>query len=188
MNKKPVFYLQNDARWGKLPYTIDNDPKETIGSSGCGVTCVAMLLSTFFNEVILPPEMARLAITMHDRTANSGTEWDFFGHVASKYNLGFKQTGDLNPALRALQGGAYVIVSMGPGVFTFHGHYILLWNYDGRAVSVNDPASVARTNKVWSPAIFRQQARQYFIFNLPQMPNVAAPPPHNSHITPVKEE
>lgn len=176
MNKKPVFYLQNDPRWGKLPYTIDNDPRETIGASGCGVTSMSMVLSTYLNKPILPPEMAKLAITMHDRTANSGTEWEFFGHVAQRYSLKFQQTGDLNVVLKALQAGAYVIASMGPGVFTKHGHFILLWNFDGKMISVNDPGSALRTKQVWSPDIFRAQAKQYFIYYPPVVQTAPKPP------------
>lgn len=186
MNKKPVFYLQNDTRWGKVSYTIDNDPKETIGTSGCGVTCMAMVLSTFFNKAILPPEMAKLAITMKDRTRNNGTEWEFFGHVAQKYNLKFQQTADLNIVLKALQNGAYVVASMGVGVFTKHGHFILLWNYDGKMVSVNDSASVLRSRQVWSPSIFKEQCKQYFVFSLPVEPQPIENSTKNSHITPIK--
>ena len=57
-----VYYSQKDPRWKNIPYTIDGDAKETIGYSGCGPTCAAMLVASFCDPSITPPDMCRYAI------------------------------------------------------------------------------------------------------------------------------
>lgn len=164
MNKKPKYYCQNDPKWKSIPYTVTNDSTQTIGKSGCGITCMAMILATWKDPKITPVDMGNLSISLKDRTANQGTEWEFFGHVAKKYNMKYKQTGSIDEALKALQEGAYVVASLGKGTFTQNGHFIVLWNYDGKAVSVNDPASTTRSAKTYLPYVFRKEGKQYFIF------------------------
>jgi hypothetical protein len=107
---------------------------------------------------------------MADRTANDGTEWEYFSHMAKRYNLQFRQTGITQDAVAALKAGALVICSMGRksaaerGYFTSSGHFILAYNVDDAGnILVNDPISKIRTQAPVS--IFREQCRQYFIFS-----------------------
>lgn len=164
---KPVYYAQNAPAWGSLPYTIDGDKNETIGKSGCGPTSMAMILATWVNPKITPIEMCKLSIELKDRTANNGTEWEFFGHVATKYELCMKQTSSIKEAIEGLKDGAYVICSMGPGYFTKGGHFILAYKYEDGNIYVNDPASTIRTQA--STNIFQRECKQYFIFTNPDI-------------------
>jgi hypothetical protein len=164
MNKKPVYYKQSDLKWGKIPYTIDGDKHETIGSSGCGPTCAAMIVATLKDTKITPVEMCKLAIDLGDRTANNGTEWEFFRKFALKYSMPFKQSGSTMEAIEALKAGAYVICSMKPGKFTKGGHYILAWDFKDGNVIVHDPASTAKERTYGDIRTFETQCKQYFIF------------------------
>ncbi|MDF2889801.1 MAG: hypothetical protein K0R80_168 [Clostridia bacterium] len=168
MNKKPLYYKQSDPKWGKIPYTIDGDKNETIGASGCGPTCAAMIIASVKNPAITPVEMCKLAIELKDRTANNGTEWEFFGKVAAKYGIQFKQSGHTQEAIEALKQGAYVICSMKPGKFTRGGHYILAWDFKDNNLLVHDPASTLQARTYGDIKTFETQCKQYFIFYVGQ--------------------
>lgn len=163
MATKPVYYCQWDSKWGKLSYSITRDPSQTIGNSGCGPTCVAMILATWFNRKMTPKDTCALAVLLKDRTANEGTSWEFFKHVADRYKMKYKQSASTNEALEALKAGALVICSMTKGYFTQHGHFILAWKADNNAIYVNDPNNAAKTSATIS--LFRGQCAQYFIFS-----------------------
>ncbi|GCD10609.1 C39 family peptidase [Clostridium tagluense] len=163
-NKRPVMYLQNDDRWGWIRYSSRGDSSQTIGSSGCGTTSMAMVLATLVDRNITPKETSADALANGYRTANEGTDWSYFAHVAKKYNLRFKQTESVNEMLEAVKNGAYAVLSMQPPTFTRYGHFICAYDYDGNVVSVNDPASMARTNQTWNPSVFRNECGQCFIF------------------------
>jgi predicted double-glycine peptidase len=164
MNKKPVYYKQSDPRWSKIPYTIDGDKNETIGASGCGPTCAAMIVATVRDPNITPVEMCELAIELGDRTANSGTEWEFFKKVAAKYGIPFKQTAKTKEAVEALKQGAYVVCSMKPGHFTNNGHFVVAWDVVDNNLMVHDPISTAQNRTYAAISIFEAQCKQYFIF------------------------
>jgi ABC-type bacteriocin/lantibiotic exporter with double-glycine peptidase domain len=161
--KKPVYYSQKDSRWGKLIYAAATDKTpETIAASGCGPTCMAMILAEWVDAKITPAETCKMAVDLKDRTDNNGTEWEYFGHVASKYKLPMKQTSVTDEVVKALQAGALVVCSMSKGYFTKGGHFILAYGYDGNNILVNDPASTVRVKA--SVAVFKAQSKQYFIF------------------------
>jgi hypothetical protein len=164
MNKKPVYYKQSDPKWRNIPYTIDGDKNETIGASGCGPTSVAMIIASIKDPKITPVEMCKLAIELKDRTANSGTEWEFFRKVAAKYGISFKQSRRTIEAIEALKAGAYVICSMKPGKFTKGGHYILAWDFKDNNIIVHDPASTLQSRTFGDIRTFETQCKQYFIF------------------------
>ncbi len=168
MNKKPIYYKQSDPRWRSIPYTIDGDNNETIGASGCGPTCAAMIIASIKDNKITPIEMCKLAIELKDRTANSGTEWEFFKKVADKYSIDFKQSGSTKNAIEALKQGAYVICSMKSGKFTRGGHYILAWDFKDNNLIVHDPASTLQERTYGDIKTFETQCKQYFIFYVKQ--------------------
>jgi hypothetical protein len=192
MNKKSIYYKQSDPKWGKIPYTIDGDKNETIGASGCGPTCAAMIIASVKDPNITPIEMCKLAIELRDRTANSGTEWEFFGKIAAKYNIPFKQSGNTKEAIEALKAGAYVICSMKPGKFTKGGHYILAWDFKDNNILVHDPASTLQDRTFGDIKTFETQCKQYFIFFVNQLIQVPKLPTlergmNNQHVKTLQE-
>ncbi len=172
---KPIHYLQYDTRWGSTMFSSHNDPKQTIASSGCGAVSFAMVLATFWDHSIKPPDVAKVILDNGYRTYNKGVDWGFFEFAAKKYGLPFKQSFKTDDAIQALKNNALVVASMGPGYFTMSGHYILLWGIEenGGQVLVNDPNSTTRTKASYE--IFRQQGRCYFIFYEPEKEESAVP-------------
>jgi uncharacterized protein YvpB len=75
-----------------------------------------------------------------------------------------KQTLDTSEVVKALGQGAIVICSMKPGIFTKSGHFIIVYNTDGKNFYVNDPNSKDRTGKAFSIDIFKKQCKQFFIY------------------------
>ena len=81
MNK--VYYNQADSRWANHPYTC-NYPgytNTTIKSSGCGVTCGAMVISSC-REIITPDKMGDLAMANGFRVPG-GTADSFFYYICN---------------------------------------------------------------------------------------------------------
>lgn len=160
------YYSQKDPRWKDKPYTIDGDARETIGYSGCGPTCAAMLVASCCDPSVTPPDMCRYAIETGTRTANDGTAWAFFAKVASKYGLPMTQTVRNADALACLQSGGVVICSMGKGRWTSGGHYILWHGVDGENVLVHDPQSTAASRSRAPISDMYAQSKQYFCFHI----------------------
>jgi len=163
MKIKPNYYLQTNKRWSLIRFTSTNNPKQTIGSSGCGITCAAMILSTLLNDTtILPDFVAKLCVDNGYRTVNSGTDFKFFPFIAKKYNLKLIESYKTDDVVKHLQEGALVVCSMTKGYFTQGGHFILAYDVKDGNIIVHDPNSTVRTKA--SISTFKQQCQKYFIF------------------------
>jgi len=156
-------------------FSNHGDLKQTIASSGCGAASMAMVLATFLDPNITPPDVAKVILDNGYRTYNNGVDWGFFPFAAKHYGLKYKQSHSTDEAIRALREGALIVASMGPGYFTKFGHYILLWGLDeaGRQILVNDPNSTTRTKASYD--LFRREAANYFIFYEPKKEEKTVP-------------
>ena len=164
LNNFPYF-LQGDDRWGGTQYSATGDPSQTIASSACGPTSMAMVLRSYGANVT-PVDTAQYALDNGYRTANSGTSWGFFSSIGGKYGLSTQQLGSAQEAVNSLQEGKPVIASMGPSTFTKGGHYIVLSgiNEEGKII-VNDPGKLARSNVTYDPAVFASEGKQFWSFS-----------------------
>lgn len=160
---EPIYYSQVDQRWSRVMFSSRGDAKQTIGASGCGPTCMAMVLATWRDRAITPVQTCKMALDGGFRTANDGTAWAYFPWMAAKYGLKH-QTGNTDQAVAAIKQGALVIASMGPGYFTRGGHYILPWKMEGSTIICHDPANKNRDQA--SIEVFRRESAQYFIFRM----------------------
>ena len=166
-NKQPKNYKQYDSKWKNVVFTKNNtyNKNQTIGSSGCGPTAVSDIVCTWWDSSVTPVDMAALAVSKGYRSENNGTSWGFFKFVASKYGASkFIQTSAYATAEAAIQNGAYVVCSMGPGIWTKKGHYICWWKVDDQYVYINDPASSASARAKSNKSNLKNQCKQYFIF------------------------
>lgn len=165
--KQPVNYKQYDSKWKKVVFTKNNTYNKTqnIGNSGCGPTAMADIVATWWNSKVTPVEMCALAVEAGFRTTNSGTAWGFFKYVANKYKASnFVQTSSYTTAENAIKNGAYVVCSVGPGIWTKGGHYICWWKVDNTYVYICDPGSSSSSRAKSNKANLKAQAKQYFIF------------------------
>ena len=107
------------------------------------------------------------------RTRYDGTSWAYFEDMANEYDLEFLQTASSVEALEWMntQEDPLVICSMGPGLWTSEGHFILLWYVENGVAHINDPASTKQSRTENSYNYMASQCKQYFCFNKETLPN-----------------
>lgn len=160
---QPKDFKQYDSRWGSKIYTSTGNQKQTMRSSGCGPTAAANVVATLKDGSVTPWTLAQIAMDKGYRTSNNGTAWSFFKYLASIYGFSkFVQTSNLTTLKACLDGGGYVVCSMGKGYWTSGGHYITAWKYDSSYIYCNDPAS--STRKKQNQSDFAKQRKQFFCF------------------------
>lgn len=142
-----TYYNQADSRWANLPYTSTGDSSQTMKSSACGPTAAAMVVSSS-KGAILPTTMANLFVDNGYRTANNGTAWACWSFVADYFDfdeyttttsdstmLSYLKTDDNNDGVADY----FVVASVGSGLWTTGGHYIVLVGDDDGTITVYDP-------------------------------------------------
>ena len=172
MNKRPVSYLQTDARWKSKPYRVPGE-QSTIGSAGCGPTCAAMVISTLKGKTVTPVDTCDWSIRHGYKALNQGTYYSYFVPQLKAYGIQCKQmlgSRILNQpqhpiheqVKQYLSQGYYVIALMGPGTWTKSGHFVLVWDWDSK-VRINDPASTRAERLNGDPDTFRREVRMYWL-------------------------
>lgn len=165
MNKKPVWYLQYDKRWAKVPYAVKGKENGTIKTSGCGPTSAAMLLATLVDPKITPVECAQWSMDHGYKYVNQGTAWAYFIPQFAAYGIRCVKAGqDHEKVKRALSEGWYAIALMGRGTWTSGGHYIVVWDWDDK-VRINDSASTKDKRLNGDPATFKKEVKQYWLID-----------------------
>lgn len=133
-----TYYSQLDSRWANKMYSSVGDTSQTIGSSGCGPTSSAMIVSSI-KGTITPDTMANLYIQHGYRSANQGTYWSAFKWTADVFDIGYSECYKLNDAVEKLKDNHYIIASCNQGLFTYGGHFIVLTGVEGNYIKVYDP-------------------------------------------------
>ncbi len=172
MNKKPVSYLQTDARWKNKLYRVKGETA-TIGDSGCGPTAAAMLLSTLTGKNITPEDTCKWSVDHGYKALGNGTYYAYFAPQFAAYGIKCWQLNWVNAyhnpkatsfdeTVKYLKQGYYAIALMKKGTWTGGGHFVVLWWADGK-VRINDPAST-RDNRVnGNLATFKNEAAYFWI-------------------------
>lgn len=180
MNEQPVVYYQTDARWKGEDYSARGE-KTTIGGSGCGPTCMAMVIATWADRSVTPVETCAWALSHGYKAVNQGTYYSYFKPQGAVYGIRAEQLNGANlrnlpagaaapyhaKAVQAVQSGDMVICCMGPGLWTSGGHFILLWDVRGDTAYVNDPASSRAERTRGSLARLQGEVKYYFICRKP---------------------
>ena len=112
-----TYYSQMDSRWKNKLYTSTGNSSQTMGSSACGPTCTAMMVSSI-KGTILPTTMADLYVQYGFRSANNGTYWSAFRWTADVFDIGYKEVQRLNDVCDLLEENYMVISACGNGLFT----------------------------------------------------------------------
>lgn len=133
-----TYYNQTDSRWRYHQYSSIGDSSQTIGTSGCGPTSAAMVV-TAIKGTFTPPEMGDLFVQYGYRSANSGTYWSAFRWTADVFDIGYQECSSLDTAVDLVRNNNYVIVSVGNGLFTTGGHFIVIVGIDGDTLKIYDP-------------------------------------------------
>ena len=133
-----TYYNQTDSRWRYHQYSSIGDSSQTIGTSGCGPTSAAMVV-TAIKGTITPDTMGDLFVQYGYRSANSGTYWSAFRWTADVFDIGYQECSSLDTAVDLVRNNNYVIVSVGNGLFTTGGHFIVIVGIDGDTLKIYDP-------------------------------------------------
>lgn len=135
-----TYYSQIDSRWKNKLYTSVGNSSQTIGSSGCGSTCGAMVVSSIKGN-ITPDVMSDLYVKYGYRSSNNGTYWSAFRWTADVFNIEYKETYKIAEALQLLEDNNMLIVACGNGLFTTGGHFIVVYGYDkeSETLKIYDP-------------------------------------------------
>ena len=86
-----TYYSQIDSRWSNKMYSSVGNSNQTIGTSGCGPTSAAMIV-TSIKGAITPDTMADLFVRYGYRSANNGTYLSAFRFVADTFNIDYQET------------------------------------------------------------------------------------------------
>jgi hypothetical protein len=140
-------FIQWDDRWGYISYG-DN----VIGDSGCGPTCLAMAVVALTGRAQYTPiAICKFAEDNGYYVDGVGTSWDLMKGGVEKLGLNSTQISVSEESIRqALKEDKLVILSMGPGIFTYTGHFILVYKYEDGLFYVKDPNSRERTDTGFS--------------------------------------
>lgn len=160
--KKVPLFIQWDKRWGYEPYGTSD-----IGISGCGPTCMAMVIySLTRNTEATPLVLAQKSMNEGYYVEGIGTSWKFMREAALDYGViasQFDMLGEQEMTDR-LKDGNLIICAMGPGDFTNSGHFIVIYDYSRKKFSVNDPFSYTNSSKKWEYTTLISQCQQIWVY------------------------
>ena len=146
-----TYYSQIDSRWKNKLYTSTGNKTQTMGSSACGPTCGAMVVSSI-KGTILPTEMADLYAKYGFRSANNGTYWSAFRWTADVFDIGYKEIYKLNEVCDLLEQNYMVVSACGNGLFTTGGHFILIYGYQDN--NGDNQCDVGDYLKIYDPYLY----------------------------------
>ena len=123
-----------------VPYGAGNVPE-----SGCGIVCLAMVLTALLGEPVSPEDLAARYGDFH---CSAGTDWALFPAAAADFGVACTQTFDTYAVMDALEAGKPVICNHFRGLLSEDGHFIVLTGLtpDGN-ITVNDPNRENRENE-----------------------------------------
>lgn len=150
-------YLQ--ANYTSVPWGDTN-----LGKSGCGPTCLAMVMTYLTGETVTPPDVIAWSGTTY--LAPTGSSWEFFPAAASHYGVGYRSVKDQASVVEALENGYTIIAREQPGsFFSPVGHFIVLRGVtdDGKFL-VNDPAGKYPVNREFTWEEIDRPQNFYMIF------------------------
>ena len=175
---KPISYLQIDKRWADIDYSASGE-KTTIGASGCGPSCMAMVIATLIDTTITPKDTCAWALKSGYKAPKQGTYYSYFIPAGAKYGITLQRINFANiygatgsvakashaAALAAIKKGNWIIACMGKGNWTRSGHYILAYGVsgDGNNVLINDPNSIKAARTCASLKLWQSQVKYYWI-------------------------
>ena len=156
----PLF-LQWDQRWGYNRYGSD-----VMGITGCGPTCLAMVgyYLTGDAETFDPAAVARFAEENGYYASGYGSSWTLISEGGVTLGLDVTEIPLVKKRMvDNLAVGNPIILAMGEGDFTSTGHYIVIVGMRDGMFVVNDPNSVANSQKLWSYEQLEDQIRNLWV-------------------------
>lgn len=155
----PLF-LQWDQQWGYLQYGSD-----VAGLTACGPVCLSMAAWYLTeDDTYSPDKMIEFASKNGYYSPGNGSSWTLISEGGVK--LGFDVTEIPlveSRIIKNLEVNNPIICAMGPGDFTTSGHYIVMTGYEDGMIKINDPNSIANSEKLWKYEDIEGQIRNLWV-------------------------
>lgn len=152
-----VYYNQGEEPWASLSYG-----GSTIGTSGCGPTALAIVISTLTGQRVTPEMIGKFAIDGGYYVKGAGTSHAFPAQAARNWGLSVERMKreQMNAVLKGLKEGKMAVVICAENTISKSGHFIVLTGVteDGY-IAIADPGSRSRTGNRYSPATIQSYAR-----------------------------
>lgn len=159
-SKEVPVYFQHDSKWGSIPYAGG-----TIADSGCGPTCLSMVLVYLTGDETKTPEWVAEFSTKEGYIEDGKTSWKMMSEGAKKLGLNVEQLPKSEEGMKqVLEDGKVIICSMGPGAFTKTGHFIAITGCENGEFTVNDPNSRENCEKKWKYSEFEDQMKNIWVY------------------------
>lgn len=154
--------LQWDPRWGYVEYGVSN-----IGLSGCGPTCVSMVLCYLLeDETPTPDVIGDYGMKKGYYVKGSGTAWALMEKAPEAYGVKVEQPRTSEKTMKkALDEEKVIVCSVKAGDFTDGGHFVVIYGYDSEGFLVNDPNCVARSREKWSYETLAKQIKHIWVYS-----------------------
>ena len=155
----PLF-LQWDQQWGYMEYGSG-----VAGLTACGPVCLSM--AAFYlteDDAFAPDKMIQFATENGYYSPGNGSSWTLISEGGVK--LGFDVTEIplvKSRIIKNLEVDNPIICAMGPGDFTTSGHYIVMTGYENGMIRINDPNSIANSQKLWKYEDIEGQIRNLWV-------------------------
>lgn len=152
--------MQWDKRWGYLTYGSD-----VVGLTGCGPLCLAMVgYYVTGSESFSPEKMVAFAAENGYYSPGNGSSWTLISQGGVDLGLTVTEIPLVKKRITDnLAAGNPIICAMGKGDFTATGHYIVLTGLEDGLLRVNDPNSLANSQKLWSYEQLESQFRNLWV-------------------------
>ena len=158
--KIPLF-MQWDLRWGYNEYG-----NNMIGISGCGPTCLSMVAVGLTQNTEYTPDVVAEYSEKNGYVTDGNTAWALMYEGAEHFGIIGQEIGlDKKQVEQYLENGNPIICSMRPGDFTTTGHFIVLTGIKEGKITVNDPNSRIRSEKLWDFEQIQGQIKNLWVFS-----------------------
>ena len=152
--------MQWNPNWGYEIYG-----SSYLAVTGCGPTCLAMVgYYLTGNEEMLPHRVAQFAEANGYYEPGYGSSWTLISEGSQALGL-YAQELPLvkSKMVEELEAGHPIILAMGEGDFTTTGHYIVMTGYENGMIRINDPNSIANSEKLWKYEDIEGQIRNLWV-------------------------
>lgn len=159
-SRRVPLLMQWDERWGYSEYA-----GELMGISGCGPTCLSMVLIHLLgNTEMTPRYVADFAERNGYGIEGNGSSWTLISQGGRQLGLDVTEIPlDKNRIMKNLEANNPIICVVGPGDFTTTGHFIVMVDCKDGKIAVNDPNSKARSVKLWDFNSIKEQIRNLWV-------------------------
>ncbi len=155
-------YIQWEDAYGYYPYN-----ENRIGPGGCGVTAFAILMSGLTGDYSLdPPVMAEYSMEHGYCTPGQGTHTAIMTEGPKPFGfVGVPLEKTAEAMKEALDAGKPVVINVGPGDFTFGGHYMVVDGYTDEGFMILDPNSYEKTDIPWPFEVLGPQIKELWTYD-----------------------